>query len=89
MKIKILLVLVFVFVGLVTFFFPKPSSSYPTEFSIQQKIGQGMSEREARMKAQWEVTTCTCIGLENESKVTSYKIENVCYGIVTGCRKTK
>lgn len=71
------------------FFYPKPSSSSPTEFSIQQDIRQGMGEEDARMRARWLVKNCNCLGVEKPGKITSYSIESFCYGIVLECTMTK
>lgn len=85
---RIILVTVLLIV-LVVFFYPKPSSVYPTEFSVQQNIRNGMSEQEAYMRASWEVTNCNCLGIEKEVKITSYSVEKVCFGIVLDCIKIK
>jgi hypothetical protein len=74
---------------IVIFFYPKPSSFRPTEFSIQQNIRQGMSQQDARMRARWLVKDCKCLGIEKEDKLTSYSTQSVCYGIVLECIMTK
>lgn len=85
---KIILIIIVIFVILLIFF-PKQSGFKETEFAIQQRIRQRMTEQESRERARRNEMKCECLGFEIPDKLISYSTSYVCYGLVLKCDDIK